>query len=590
MASQKTLSAKQVGNLKAFSSVWNNTKSFSDLASLASELSTTIAQLRRKATRYEKTREKHPEANLPALKTRRVHTVSVSEAVKLGLGRDETLLPSKSKVFVLTGAQPGAPYNKKCLEALQLYCQTRGNAQLFVGRIANNKPEGWKFGTRKRDAYTKMAKKFADFLPDGFDVDEMQTVDPQIHKDLRPYLVDGAVKINSNLYFDTTMDIRATTKRPTSSLEPSHDLTSFIYPHPKLELKFVPRSSEAKMPKALMTTGAITFPNYRQGKAGKVAARDHCFSAVVVEVTSRGRFYFRQLLMDKNGVFHDIVPTVDKAGKTTVRPVRFSPNKAEVIDGVDSVIYGDWHTTWTSKRVRRMVLGKGGMVECLRPKYQVFHDFTDGYAISHHHEKDPQLQAIKNREGRDSLEWELDQNLKEMDDIRKASPFTKEFIMVKSNHDEHPERWIKEARYINDRVNYFIGHKLVPWQVEGATCVLEYFAKLKNFDTSKFKFLSRDEDFTRYGVKLDMHGDQGANGARGSIMHFAKLALRCVIGHNHTGGIHDLVWSVGTSTPFKLEYTSGPTSWTNMHCIIYPGGQRQMVVMLEDGWHGGLPC
>lgn len=66
----------------------------------------------------------------------------------------------------------------------------------------------------------------------------------------------------------------------------------------------------------------------------------------------------------------------------------------------------------------------------------------------------------------------------------------------------------------------------------GATHV---FVKSNHADDKRhLKFLCRDEDFTLHGVKLDMHGDQGANGARGGIKQFARSGLNAVIGHGHT--------------------------------------------------------
>src|SRR5690606_17014908 len=111
--------------------------------------------------------------------------------------------------------------------------------------------------------------------------------------------VEADVQVNKNLLLNVSMDILATATRPLSGLTPSGDLVSQIFPHPKMELDFVARSSEAEMPKAMMTTGSLTYPNYRPGKAGKKAMRDHCFGAIVVEVIDNQRFLFRQLLANK---------------------------------------------------------------------------------------------------------------------------------------------------------------------------------------------------------------------------------------------------------------------------------------------------
>lgn len=583
---KKLPTSKRISDMQAFAGVYNNRKSFPDIEALASELSTTAGAVQRRAASYAKLRDDFPELKLPKLVARKTGGNAsddvAADTLKLESNGLTAVVPDgRRQVFVITSAQGGAAYNKALFKSLQGYAEARGG-RLIVTKAKYFKPYGWKNRVSKVEDEKHMRRNFKPYLPEGWET-QLEILEPQIHADLRPYLVDADLQINRNLLLNVSMDILATATRPLSGLTPSSDLTSQIFPHPKLELDFVARSSSAKMPKAMMTTGSVTYPNYRPGKAGKKAARDHCFGAIVVEVIDKDRFLFRQLLANKQGVFHDIVPKQLPDGSWTTVPVRFSPDGAQEIDSVDTIIYGDWHVTQTSQRVRKLVLGDNGMVACLKPRRQVFHDFVDGYAISHHHEGDPMLKAEKRAKGNDSLEWEFNEGVKEVNYIRERSPHTQEFVFVASNHNEHPARYLRESRYIKDPVNYYFAHRLVPWQKDGAVCPFSYYlATQTNMD--RLRFLSRDEDYVRYGIKLDLHGDQGANGARGTLPHLAGISLRCVIGHNHRGGIRDLVWSVGTSTTLKLEYTSGPTSWTNTHCIVYPGGQRQLVVMVEDFW------
>lgn len=577
---------RTVKGLRDFAEKWNNTKSFPDLESLALELDSSAVTLKGKATRYVKTAGLNPELNLAPLVNRAAKDANDdANAPTDKLERVQADTKPVADFIVFSGAQPGANYNKNVFAALLQrvrYQEQFQSAQLLLGRIKYWKPYGWK-SKLKEDTDKALVRRFKNFLPQDWAFG--QPIEPEVHTDLRPYLVEGDVQVTKNLWFMTSMDILATARSPLTGLEPSADLTSYIYPHPKLALQFVPRSNQAKMPKAMMTTGAVTYPSYRQGKAGKMAARDHCFCAIVVEKLAGGRFVFRQLLANSAGAFHDVVPIRQKDGSIKMGVAKFTPNGWEFVDNVDTLVYGDWHCPLTSQRVRKVVFGKGGMVDSLSPKRQVFHDFVDAGSISHHDLDDPMRRADKYEKGHNRLEWEYGECIKEVEYIRNQSPKTEEFVFVAANHPEHVERFLKEGRYMDDPANYYIGHELVPWQRKGFPNPFAYYASQK-ISLERIKFLTRDDDYVRYGVKLDLHGDKGANGARASINHFGRLSLRCIIGHNHNGGIFGLTWSVGTSTPLKLDYTVGPTSWTNTHCVIYPGGQRQLLVIVDKDWHG----
>jgi hypothetical protein len=81
-----------------------------------------------------------------------------------------------------------------------------------------------------------------------------------------------------------------------------------------------------------------------------------------------------------------------------------------------------------------------------------------------------------------------------------------------------------------------------------------------------------------------MHGDKGASGQRGSIAGFSNLVDKVVVGHSHTPGIIGGAYQVGTSSRLKLDYTSGPSSWMNTHCLVYTSGKRQLINVINGKW------
>jgi hypothetical protein len=74
---------------------------------------------------------------------------------------------------------------------------------------------------------------------------------------------------------------------------------SFIAPSPKQRLKYV-ATGVSVLPHALMTTGALTKPNYVVSnslinKSDYIADYDHVMGAIIVEVESSSLFHFRQI-------------------------------------------------------------------------------------------------------------------------------------------------------------------------------------------------------------------------------------------------------------------------------------------------------
>jgi hypothetical protein len=106
----------------------------------------------------------------------------------------------------------------------------------------------------------------------------------------------------------------------------------------------------------------------------------------------------------------------------------------------------------------------------------------------------------------------------------------------------------------------------------------------KHLRADQFRFLERDESYVVAGIELGMHGDKGPNGSRGSARNLARIGVKSVIGHTHSPQIFEGCYQVGTSTKLKLEYTSGPSSWLNTHCVVYASGKRSLINVIKGEW------
>lgn len=405
----------------------------------------------------------------------------------------------------------------------------------------------------------------------------------QLPEQLKGYVCFEDAMLNSVFRINATAHIRPTTLHPLRQVRATRRNLSEIIASPKVDLNFVPVSNNT-LPKVTMTTGSCTYPNYNPGMIGAKAEKQHLFGAVVVEIVDDTTFHFRQLIADEH------------FGVCDINLKYYHPGGVRKIDAIDTLVTGDWHTWQTCPVVRQVTYGADGIVARLKPKFVIKHDLFDGTSISHHNVHDRVLLAQLAAEGKLSLKAELEANVDEVAHILQSTGDAL-VAVVRSNHDEHLDRYLTEARYMNDAHNYRVGHELVPPMVDGMM-PFEWYVRKRIAERiasgelkmelatamTRLKFLIRDEDFYRHGIQLGMHGDKGANGARGSLQQFLKGVGPTVTGHNHTPMIDGPNWVVGTSTRLKLQYTKGLSSWCNSHVVIFPNGQRMMINIIQGAW------
>ena len=77
-------------------------------------------------------------------------------------------------------------------------------------------------------------------------------------------------------------------------------------------------------------------------------------------------------------------------------------------------------------------------------------------------------------------------------------------------------------------------------------------------------------------IECSYHGDQGPNGARGSIKNLSAIGVKLITGHGHSAAFLNGHTRVGTMTRLTAEYTSGPGGWINAHASIDAFGKRHL--------------
>ena len=458
--------------------------------------------------------------------------------------QEEQIAKSDVKRYVITSCQNNVDINEDFFQSLKTYCKDK-NALLMIMPMV--------------------------YRPSDYD-----KIEYRVPEEYQSSLVKGKVRLHDKLVLMGSYSFNPTTANPLAGLEPLSKGDSMIIPSPQLRMKSLAMSAISS-PAILITTGAISNPEYISSKASEKASFNHSYSAIVVEVDADYDFHIRVLNADQDGSFYDLDTYYE--GDTIVRGC-----------AIAAIVTGDEHAIFCSEEVKAATYtDKDSIVNTLKPLLIVRHDVLDCYSVSHHHRKDSILAVGKLMFGKNLIEKELDQTIEY---IKETTPSFAMNYIVPSNHTDHLSKWLKEVDIKTEPWNAKIYHKLM----------YEVLSTLKETDTGvshedpftlyckgkldSVKFLDRSESYSLYGIELNAHGDVGSNGSRGSLAQYSNLANKYIIGHSHTPGIVYGAYQVGTSSKLKLEYTRGPSSWMNTHCIIHQNGTRQLINIINGKWHG----
>lgn len=458
-------------------------------------------------------------------------------------------------IYVIAAAQNATPVHEKFLKSIETYCEVR-NAELMVVPFRYRNPTSiWSSNEEKFEWWDSKISEF---------------------------LVNDHIKLNSNLRLMGHIPITPTAVQPLSGFDSITGTDSGIFGHPSVQLKTVPTPAN-EIPKILSTTGAITVENYTDSKIGHQGSFNHSFSALVVEIKG-DLFFMRHIHGNKDtGHFYDL----DKL---------YTPSGVKDGQRAEALITGDIHAEFHSPDVEEATYtNSDSIMNTFRPKHWVLHDLEDFYPRNHHHANNDVIAFSKHHFGRDNVEESL-QKSADFIDAHSRKGMTN--IVVKSNHDEALDRWLIEANPKQDPENAVFYHYLKYHQYKsirptdvGFNCFdpFEFWCKnpesqkgLRN--SSSTIFLKRDQSYTVCDIEVGFHGDRGPNGSRGSIRSFSKIGPKVVIGHSHSPGIFQGAYQVGVSARSNLSYVSGPSSWLQTHCIIYPDGSRTLLHVIKGQW------
>jgi hypothetical protein len=559
----------QLKELRSFAKIWNASKSFVTNFDLERAFGKDIATIRQMVDDYHVKQLEHP--SLPELiwrkETGQPISIPAHALRQLDKFRIDRHTVKKAQGVIVTSAQFGANIHEDFWKTLNVCAEYR-NFPLVVMPI--------KYGPiHYIDG--QLTSTFPDALKGHLLFENLTLGKNQINLNvarMRPtlerFLTDTVCRMGGNV--------------------------SQVFASPALELEHR-ASLNDDYPKAIMTTGSVSTPNYgvdrlgQQDRTGEVAMMNHVLSAIIIEFDGKD-FHFRQLCANEKGEFYDIDPINGGARYFTPEGHTHKP------DAVEALVLGDWHTGKTCPDVRKATFGKKGMTDQLNPKNIVLHDFIDGDSVSHYEQYQASRRAWKAERMFDSMEIELQNGVKEIAWIQSRVPYAK-LHMVASNHPEFLTEYVEEMKWAKDNINLRFGalmfaamvNDLVdknPKKVEAIASdpVILYFRKhCPNVNT-----LERTDKLLlgNGSVLCSMHGDIGTRGApTRSLKEFHKWNIDIILGHNHTGTIWGPTWRVGTSTPKMQFYVTTPTTqWTNTHCAVFDNGQRMLLNIVNKKFHG----
>jgi hypothetical protein len=377
---------------------------------------------------------------------------------------------------------------------------------------------------------------------------------------LYPYLFMNKQLIN-DYYILGDIKVQPTAQDPLSNLTQLGVGNNVILAHTKQHLKMIPNSLG---PKIAVTTGAITVINYTDSKIGKQGEFNHVFGFIYLDTKKK---VLRAINAEKNGNFQDVNVYLNNG--------EIKHNK------IIAIVFGDIHYGKENKTIYYNSIEFAN-----KHKIQniVLHDIFDGESISHHHDNLLLKRYFKIKDNF-TVKDELDMVVKKLIELYDMLKYDKKIYVVRSNHDEHLDKWINKGftnvdlnnlEHFADIIAQMIKNKKIDGALE--LYVKNELVKLKRKDVLRdLVFINRRQPVKIKGWLISEHGDQGINGVKGSAAQYKKLSDKIIVGHTHVPMRYNNVVYVGCICDKNADYLKGISTWEYANVIILENGKVQHI-------------
>ncbi|WP_299527451.1 hypothetical protein [uncultured Lutibacter sp.] len=378
------------------------------------------------------------------------------------------------------------------------------------------------------------------------------------HEETKEYWSASRHDIHDYLTLLADVKISPTMKYPLTGIQGLSQGKSIIVGHPKLHLKTEP-TLNGYANKTVLTTGAITLPNYTDSRQGKIAENSHKFGFVIVEIRNETIFHIRQVEADKDGNFIDLIHKVHN-------------QVINIVENAEGLVCGDSHGNQIIPEIDK---ANDTICERFNIKKLVMHDVVDGESCNNHILKDPIQQYERLQNDSHLIEKELHE-LKNW-----LKPKLKYGIVIPSaNHNDRFDR-ILQQDWRKDIANslFYFKYTTAVMEKKAEKGVVAYY--LHNEFGDEITTLSTQDSYIIGKYECALHGDNGTNGSRGSNTGFRNLDIPMIVAHTHSTYRADDLFYVGHNILPQKYASKGASSWSVSNVLIAENGIGQHLIFTK---------
>lgn len=393
---------------------------------------------------------------------------------------------------------------------------------------------------------------------------------------IHPFL-SSYQQIDDTFHYNRSLKVQRRRIRP-QMVDPATGLThmarsgkSVVFESPQIRVKSIATNS-LKYPKFIMTTGAITEPNYantddsaaERQRLGLIARDNHQFGALLVDVLSPTKYFVRHVRADSKGRFCDGNLLYDGADVRYQQP--------------EGMVLADYHN---GTNVKSHVDATKRLLRQLKPRKLVLHDFTDMHSINPHQKDELIYQQIREGVRKDKLDLTSELYSAGVE-LHELAQLCEHVVIVPSNHNEFLNRWLDTGAFVKDPKNAYMGFQLAAKYADGMNPVEEGIRMAYGSIDDNVIFLENNNNFQIKGYDCGQHGHRGRNGSRGSIKQNEEMYGKSITGHCHSWEEYHLNRQVGAMQPRDIFYSKGaPSSMSCVHIGIDSLGLTQAYSIID---------
>jgi hypothetical protein len=394
---------------------------------------------------------------------------------------------------------------------------------------------------------------------------EREYFDPSI----REYVIDSDCWLweRNAVRLAVTAGVLPTAKLPVNSAAQLNtgELVTVVA-SPKQQYKTLPRLNDQSIRKAV-TTGAVTGYNYKNGRAGSEAEKEHKQGAMIAYKCDSG-YNVVNLMQGSDGTIELLIPELEYLYNNAPKAAKLGDLHCEVADD-----------QYWAKQL--------SLLEKLDLDFIAVDDILHFSTRSHHNRgSGKHLYATK----AESVENDL---AKVIEQLTELSEITGKVFVTESNHNSALDHWLDDgsvnikADSHNSKIYYLLNWLVCDTMDQGEHTKNALQIALENADLTKLPDLPYNVEFGRMErperpIRWDysQHGHKGQNGSAGNANLFRSWNLELIVGHTHSPTIMGSVFTTGVTARLDQGYNrGGASSWDHGSMYEYENGSVQLITL-----------